>query len=426
MSVNAFNKFESSLNEKYREFEDFYPILNQVLQLFIRLSHANRNELLEAKIKEINNGFLINFLFLCCRGVLRFLGLLNFSLRQAVFVKLGNFNHLSKVVCEKFTSYRVLQVDREKGAWKFPLCKIFDLSSLQLRGFYLTELKLVANDILNDNIHSSHFHHRCNRLERKLEGELALAVNLLRLFNVKYLFLNGDFEIRDRLLVLAARKSDIPVVIVQHGYIQDKLLVSVFPMISSIYLLWDQSQVNLVERSGADRKILYNFGLPTNEIIKSVKSKWNLFVCEPMFQLDCVSSFVEMIEQIALESSLPLLIRFHPMDIANKNFEVVLNSLNNNFLVSKGYIRDDFKYSNIILGTNSSVLITSHLNGFQTFQIKEFKKFSFPNVPVIELKNALKLVSIDNSADIKALDIKSLEKRFSDFLYKNGKIDFEL
>ncbi|MEZ9778937.1 hypothetical protein, partial [Vibrio sp. 10N.261.54.A5] len=312
--------------------------------------------------------------------------------KESVYIKLGRFSSLREMLSSKLCGYNL--VVSRNGA----TCKLYsyilklnvDWISLLVRGGVEKKVVHMLENICNDNNIDML---ELKKIEIDLKIELEFALKCIEKYDVKYAFLNGDFEFRDRLFVMAMNLSKRKTFVFCHGYVQDPLFISINPFIVSKYLMWDCHQVTLMEKNGVEKDRLIDFGYPKSITDNTNHKNSIIFCCEPIIDNDVLNEdYISLLKAITIDLDSPIFVRLHPKETKSTLLIAELNKIPN-IKISSRTLNEDFDRAKFVIGTNSSTLVEALYNGINSIQVKEFKKYDFPGVSVLKVENIVNVLT---------------------------------
>lgn len=80
--------------------------------------------------------------------------------------------------------------------------------------------------------------------ERNLDKEIDKVVSMMSRLRIRSVVLSGDSSPHDAVFVGAAKRLNVPSVVLSHGYVNSKYLLSIAPITADKIVVWTRMQKN--------------------------------------------------------------------------------------------------------------------------------------------------------------------------------------
>lgn len=250
-----------------------------------------------------------------------------------------------------------------------------------------------------------------------------IVAYFLKFIRTRNIITGDAISILGSIKALSARKNGIKSFEIFHGYPQIKNLIGVFPPKADIHIHWTHELINSFKKY-VPRKYIYRYkclGYPINFKKKKNYLKVLLLFPDLKFYKKKTSSILSRdILQItnALSKFANVVVRSHPatFDLFYKKYKKLI--------IEKGGVPSenksllgDLSDASIVVGHESTVLVTALYNRIPALMIKKSKSFYCDNVPVVQLSQIKNLIKSKR-------DIKKLYRNFkfpmqNKFNYRN-------
>jgi hypothetical protein len=218
-----------------------------------------------------------------------------------------------------------------------------------------------------------------------------IVSNFLKIVRTRNIISGDAISILGSIKVLSAKKNGIRYIEIFHGYPQIKNLIGIFPPKADIHIHWTHELINSFKKY-VPRKYFYKYkclGYPINFKKKKNSTKVLLLFPDLKYYEKKISAILlKDILQITniLSKFANVVVRSHPaaFDLFNKKYRKLI--------IEKGGVPSenisllgDLSDASIVIGHESTVLVTALYNRIPAIMIKKSDSFYCDNVPVIHL-----------------------------------------
>lgn len=296
-----------------------------------------------------------------------------------VLIKLSRFPCLERCLGQQVDKKFINETDAESAI--SAKVEYFFGKSLS---FFFIQLPLVedfisrgVHEILNDRSQWR----RILSAEHKVEREINTLAVCLRRKGVKYLITDGDNTLEARFLALAAKRAHVKIVVFNHGYIANSLLVGIWPTVADFLIVPTHAQRRLLldlisPMNSRVRVECFGFYLCSDGEFRRSQYPRNkgaiLLVLTILCEIN--TAYINEFRQLKFmcdEEGYDLIVRFHPKDARNK-------SAKHRFLRKVGIDRHTFQDSEgndpmknlcLVIGCFSTLLIQAKWDGVPVFHV---------------------------------------------------------
>jgi len=408
-------RFEKDFQKKISLISSAYPLTAKIFDKLFRASFLNE-ELKRYKTKPLEL-FLIK--------VLRII-----SIMKVFFSKEKNRNDFFLLSLPSFLSLRenftlLLKIKKIRILpWGYSQIYCGTFSQFLFQPYLISKPLFSINHLVN-SLQENGIEQTSNNIQllEDIEKKSKEHIDYLRMMIVKYslkgVLSQGHTSISSASIALACDFESVPYVVISHGYIANRNLMTIAP-ISNIHslLTWTEKQKRDIQEviNPIERNKIQCLGYPGSKVsispIRQERSKYRakvLFILEPIKKYIMKGIDSEIKSILNSINEFDLFIRAHPSDRDNYNYiSKILDFDKVNF--SSKSLANDLSRATMVIGTNSSVLFQSAANGIETYQIKELSETHFEYVnqaPFIEILE--KLNDYSYSGKINAAPVNFLE-----------------
>jgi hypothetical protein len=253
---------------------------------------------------------------------------------------------------------------------------------------------------------------------------VSIVAFFLKLIRTKNLITGDAISILGSIKALSAKKNGMGFFEIFHGYPQIKNLVGIFPPKADIHFHWTDEIINSFKKY-VPRKYVHRYkclGYPVKLKKKNICS--NTLILFPdlhHYNKSIRSILVNDILEITnnLSKFTNVVVRSHPaaFDLFNKKYRKLI--------IEKGGVPsenisllDDLSNASIVIGHESTVLVTALYNRIPAIMIKKSDCFYCDNVPIIHLSKIKTLLKSKRSMQKLCKNFKfPINKKFNHYSF---------
>ena len=196
--------------------------------------------------------------------------------------------------------------------------------------------------------------------------------------NIKYLITNGYTSPNSSLLMKVCKELNIISISISHGYIQNPILRTVYPINADMFLVWSTKQKKDIQKvlSLKDKKKIFYYGFPRKKLINKFKISTEyryVFILPPIEKIiedEKITSIFKLFVNNLLQDN-KILFRCHPRDeisyCKKKLSSLIKLNYKKIFLVDE---KSEYFSKDVFIGLGSSLLFElSHYNNL-VFQLE--------------------------------------------------------
>jgi len=419
-SEQKYTEMQKNIDDFTHELKPSFPLVCSVFDKEIRMIFAKYHR----SSPSINSNFIFKFFKNKIFRILAnssFLGNDNFTTSK-VYLYIQQFHQLSNEI-ETYAKKRKLGIIRE--ASQISKRGVFEKNnSFLLRSLKLDELFEFESSMDTNLVNAFEDKKRLKKLEKHIELEVQFIQRFLLKKQIKLIISSGESSISMKLLLMAARRLNVPFYVICHGYIQCPYLVTIAPILSDRLFVWsDYQKQKLVEHlevsdCKSKEKVFFS-GYPGDFISRNnllSGERKILLLLEAFYYINQCEK-VEHVRKLVniLTDCGQLTVRFHPLDRKKNQFLNEVSELNNEDIkFSDSSLSTEIENTDVIVGTNTQVLYVASLFVNHVFQIKELANLDFEGVQSVGLSKIEYLLRqiFDKKINEKPFEKKAKLKRF--------------
>ena len=393
MKNSPYLLLNSELEARYSKVQSNFPLAFYYIETELRLILTEQNIAHDRNIRNILNKYsLLNiFIFKIYFIVRLFLLKIRKSKTRYVYLSINRHQDLSEKLVECINlEYDALSSPKYYKNLlsfdKFFPMGYFALNSLRLRKSH----KKIAQYGLINVMENFVF---MQEMEDALIYQVKRVENLIRLMGFSGLILQNEHTFEEKITVKAANNLEIPVITVAHGYIQQPELITIAPFTANHMLLWTQSQKDFLDRcdSKFKRKTLF-LGWPFRSLKKTHGIKTKILIVltdvdndlnkkEYLLTLRFLDDYIQRFENCR--------VRLHPASIKSNSDRVIYLINRYRSCLDPDPLEVSLASAGLVIGHDSSVLITSVMNNIPAVRFKETAKAFMPEVMTLNMDKIL-------------------------------------
>jgi hypothetical protein len=296
---------------------------------------------------------------------------------------------------------------------------------LGLLGLIVLDYKSIINLLRKKQNHFDE-----NELKILAKADSAIRKHIIKLTknfndnNIKVILATGSTSFATSTFCTVCKNLDIKFIVIAHGFIGNRYLMTVAPIHSTYFIVWSKSQLEEISHCLDERernKLIY-LGYPGKRILPSKRVKKNkiLFAITTLSKIKERKRTLEALNYLIrkLKSNYECVIRLHPKDF-NKHKEVseALN-IQLNFISLKT-LSEDLSESFVVISTGSSVLFEAYANNIQAYNLKEWHEetsgISINEVPTLYSYEILKYIDKNIHKSNTSVGTNFLENKMDKF-----------
>lgn len=379
IDFNGYPKLERLIEEQYGFAYARYPHAMLVLDTVVREYEQGNSKQVEVNLSGLAKFSWFNAFY---PTYLRLAGLASLGMpKRRLFtsvVKARRFEERLIGICES----NGIDCGPAKGSRFRRRAGIFALERILLLNAAISQfstrraLKRVWQQGILRSLHS---HTLMERLDRAVRRDVRRLEWIVTHFGIELILMEDASSGGGRLVSTAARNVGAKTIVVAHGYVVNRFLVTICPVRSDALVLWTKAQANEIGRMlpPVDRRRLYYVGYPLHGPMHQTppKGKHLLFVSEPLgMDGRCDENLEALAPVVAKLRDFGYRIRFrlHPKDWRTQ--EVAQGVRSWGVELSFGNLQDALREADIVVGSNSSCLVEAAYQGKIVFQIAEFAR----------------------------------------------------
>jgi hypothetical protein len=241
--------------------------------------------------------------------------------------------------------------------------------------------------------------------------------NAMKLIGIEGLILQNEHTFEEKIIVRAAKNLNIPIVTIAHGYVQQRELIPYAPFVADQLVLWTKSQKDFFDKFDCNfsRKTLY-LGWPFSPLhINQGIHKKTLIVLTDIdndcteeefgLTLDFIDNYLKKCRRTE--------IRLHPAStkVCTQRVNYIKTKYKDKLDID--HIDISLSSSQLVLGHDSSVLVTSVMNNIPTVRFEETAKAYMPEVTTLKMHQILDmprqdLLNLPRLNEVKATNLTEL------------------
>lgn len=217
--------------------------------------------------------------------------------------------------------------------------------------------------------------------------------------NIRLFLATGDSKPFSRILCRIAHALDIPYVVLAHGYISNKRLLSIAPVRADALVLWTEEQRRMIADVMPERMAdLFCCGFPHRQRIEpDLTARRIVFAWEPLMRKNKRKTHNEALKTLAkrcIAEGIEPVFRPHPKD---KRRGDILSSLEGmGFSIDSGDMSVSLRTARMVVSSNSTVLTEAAAAGLPAVQIAELAEFHFEGAALRSLAEFDPLAEFNN------------------------------
>ena len=243
------------------------------------------------------------------------------------------------------------------------------------------------------------------KLEVALQKQIKFTESFLINLKIERLIIQNEHCFHEKILMAAAKNVVVPVIVIAHGYVQCSALAAIAPIEANYLIVWTEAQKNYIENQSNEflGKVKF-FGWPFERITSSSSTKH----ISPLIILTDVD---DVLTDYQFERTLNFLdgftkrcktarIRLHPTTIRVTSKRNTLLTERYTSYLSELDLTEDLQRSNLVIGHDSSVLVTAIENGIETYRFTETAISNIPEVPVLTMRQVLNRLDVGYTREV--------------------------
>jgi hypothetical protein len=394
MNISLYQKLNDDINQRFSGIISEFPLAFYYLETELRLSLSARklaqkrnnnifirsHSIIKIYLTEIYIWLYFTLIFIFKSG------------HKKIFLNINRHNDLSYEL-EKYAISAGFQPIRSPKSF-FALTKVLKccpLGRIATNNLLLRKLHIkIAQIGLIDSLVDKNF---METLERVLLKQVNKVEKILVGSNIKGLVLQNEHCFHEKIIMQAAKKLKIDTVTVAHGYIQEPSLITIAPIRAKCTLVWTASQKNFIKKQDEklSNKILY-CGWPFKPIKKENSNVTSTLIIltdvDGNLNDDQFKRTLYFLKKYIHKNKLTK-IRLHPSSIKSMSDRVKLLKNVYSDQISGGDLIKALQNANIIIGHDSTVLVTAVKNGIMALRFEETKKYYMPEIPTYSMQQIL-------------------------------------
>ena len=394
MQHNPYFILNRKIDERYSRLRADYPLSFYYLETELRLTLTGQHVAQERNIKNIINKYSI-LRILCIKAyfLIHFIKLLKRKyVRRSIYISLNRHPALKEKLEEYISIKDYIFLSNVKSYEElFFSDKIFPLGWLAMNSLSLRKVhKKIFECELASLIENNEF---MLEMEEVLRGQVQRMEKFMRLHALSGIILQNEHTFEEKIIVQAAHKLNIPVITVCHGYIQQSELVTIAPFTANYMVLWTQSQKEFLDNYNSefkDRTLFLGWPFPR-------LSKTNLLQDRVLIILTDVDNDLREDEYLLtirfldnyIFRSENCRIRLHPASRKSRTKRVRYILDRYECHLDTDPLEASLSSARLVLGHDSSVLVTSVMNNIPTFRFAETAKAFMPEVKCLKMDDIL-------------------------------------
>ena len=215
------------------------------------------------------------------------------------------------------------------------------------------------------------------KLEKIVSKNIDELVKLMTRSDLRIIVTHVCHNLAGRLIARAAKKANVMVVEIAHGFTMSPCLISVAPIEVDLQVVWTQRLASRIQSvlPVEDRSRVRSFGF-LKASIRTVPKSTALVLIDPISRKNLWErqKYLRILDRLvsAFQSlNLSVVLRLHPSETERQNSTAV--DLNSRFglAASTNTLESDLVDATIVAGSQSSVLVEAVYNGIPAMQITE-------------------------------------------------------
>lgn len=394
MQHNPYLILNRKIDERYSRLRADYPLSFYYLETELRLNLAGQHVAQERNIKNIINKYSIFRIFISkIYFLVHFFKLLaERKKRQSIYIALTRHRDLAKKLKECVNNENYIMLDNTKSYGRLmsfhnvsPLGRLA-LSSLSLRKLHKAIYERGLISVLN----STDF---MQEMERVLNAQVQHVESYMRLNAISGLILQNEHTFEEKIIVKAANQLNIPIITVAHGYIHEADLITIAPFTANYMLLWTKSQKDFLDSYDIEfsNRTLF-LGWPFHPLTKKIEMKPTVLIIltdvdnslseeQYLLTVEFLDQYIRSVENCR--------IRLHPTSIESGSARVSYLKDRYQSYLDINLLEYSLGSARLVIGHDSSVLVTSVMNNIPTFRFEETAQAPMPEVMTLKMEKIL-------------------------------------
>lgn len=395
MQHNPYFILNRKIDERYSRLRADYPLSFYYLETELRLTLTGQHVAQERNIKNIINKYSIFRII-----IFKIYFLVHFfklsrerKKRKSIYIALNRHRDLTKKLTEYIYNENYIILDTTKDYGKLlSFDNVFPVARLALNSLSLRKLhKIISERGLIKILKNKDF---MQEMERVLEEQVQHVEIYMRLNAISGLILQNEHTFEEKIIVKAANQLNIPIITVAHGYIHETDLITIAPFTANYILLWTQSQKDLLDSYDTEfaNRTLF-LGWPFQPLNKKIEMKSTVLII--LTDVDNSLSEEQYLLSVAfldqyIHSVENCRIRLHPasMRMGSARVSYLIDRYRRYLDINP--LEDSLGSARLVIGHDSSVLVTSVMNNIPTFRFKETAQAPMPEVMTLKMEKILK------------------------------------
>ena len=261
----------------------------------------------------------------------------------------------------------------------------------------------------------------------RLDAELSANYQRLKRFvqaqNIRGFVATGDCQPFSRFLCRAARELGLPYVVLAHGYVAHRTLVSIAPLHGDELIVWTERQAKLMRAALPERASdIHSFGFPIRTAApdRSLRERRVLFAWEPLLRpgkFDLHLPVLTRLAQASATTNFTPIMRLHPKERKDADLNSRLAAIG--FEMDADDMTRALSRAAVVVSSSSTVLSEAAAFGIPAVQITELANFEFEGaipVPAAQFDPEAAAATETGTPAFPLMDVNRLFAHLSDLI----------